>query len=106
MTSLFWFAFFALAYIYIVYPLLVWVLASAVGRPPRKADVTPSVVLLIPAYNEEPHIEAKLRNSLELDYPRDRLQIVVANDGSTDRTEALARPFEAQGVRILTMPQN
>ena len=106
MTRFFWISFITLAYIYFLYPLTVWALAALFGRQPQKLPVTPNLSLLIPAYNEEAHIETKLRNSLSLDYPRDRLEIVVANDGSTDRTEALARSFEGQGVRILTMPQN
>jgi cellulose synthase/poly-beta-1,6-N-acetylglucosamine synthase-like glycosyltransferase len=104
MILLFWVSVALLAYIYAGYPALVWVLAGLFGREPQRADVTPAVSLLIPAYNEAAHIEAKLRNSVALDYPRDRLEIVVADDGSTDETLAIARRFQAEGVTVLTYP--
>ncbi|MBI4355956.1 MAG: glycosyltransferase family 2 protein [Candidatus Omnitrophica bacterium] len=92
-----------LLYIYAGYPIVVWVLARLFGREPRRRGILPMVSLLIPAYNEEAHIEAKLRNSLRLDYPRDRLEIVVASDGSTDRTNDLVRRFRGQRVRLVAM---
>ena len=106
MTTLFWVSFWVLCYVYAGYPLLVWALARVFGRDPMKRDITPSVSLLIPAYNEQAHIEAKLRNSLHLDYPKDRLEIVVASDGSTDRTNAIATRFRPQGVTLLAMRDN
>jgi cellulose synthase/poly-beta-1,6-N-acetylglucosamine synthase-like glycosyltransferase len=106
MTLLFWTSLAALAYIYAGYPVLVWGLARAFGRKPRTQNITPRVSLLIAAYNEEAHIEAKLVNSLALDYPKDRLEIVVASDGSTDRTDAVVKRFRAQGVRLISMRDN
>ena len=90
MHRFFWISLAALIYIYFGYPVIVWVLARLVGREPLQRDITPTVSLLIPAYNEETHIEAKLRNSLALDYPKEKLEIIVASDGSTDRTNAIA----------------
>ena len=106
MTVLFWIALGALLYMYAGYPLLVWILARLVGREPQRTGAVPSVSLLIPAYNEEAHIETKLRNSLALDYPQDRLEIIVASDGSTDRTNAIVQQFASRGVTLLAMPQN
>ncbi len=106
MTLTFWLSFGTLLYIYAGYPLLVWGLARLFGREPRKADITPAVSLLLPVYNEEAYIEQKLRNSLALDYPKDKLEIVVASDGSTDRTNALVKRFEARGVRLLAVSDN
>ena len=103
MTGVFWISLITLVYIYVGYPLLVWGLARVFGREPRRATITPTVSLLIPAYNEEAYIEEKLRNSLALRYPSDRLEIVVASDGSTDRTDQLARGFRSQGVKVLAM---
>ena len=57
----------------------------------RAADVLPTVALVIAAHNEEDVIEAKLENALALDYPRDRLRIIVASDASSDRTDELVR---------------
>ena len=101
---MFWFSFVILMYIYFGYPLLVGMLARLVGREPRREPILPAVSLVIPAHNEEAYLEEKLRNSLSLDYPRDRLEIVVASDGSTDQTNAIAQRFRAQGVRLLALP--
>ena len=106
MIGLFWISLATLFYIYAGYPMLVWALARCFGREPMKREITPSVSLLIPAYNEAAHIEAKLRNSLRLDYPKDRLDIVVASDGSTDRTNAIVTQFKPKGVRLLVMRDN
>ena len=102
----FWVSLLALVYIYAGYPALAWVLARLFGREPVKRDITPSVSLLISAYNEAGHIESKLRNSLALDYPRQLLEIVVASDGSTDETNAIAKRFEPQGIRLIVMRDN
>ena len=106
MASLFWLAFLTLVYIYIGYPLLVAGLASAFGREPARQPIAPVVSLYIPAYNEEAHIEAKLANSLALDYPAGRLEIIVASDGSTDRTNALVRRYDSRGVKLVAMRDN
>jgi cellulose synthase/poly-beta-1,6-N-acetylglucosamine synthase-like glycosyltransferase len=62
------------------------------------------VSLIVAAYNEESVIEAKIRNSLELDYPLEKLEIIIASGGSTDRTVEIARSFEFQNVRVLELP--
>ena len=59
-------------------------------RRVREADVEPTVAVIVAAYNEEEVIERRIANLLELDYPRDQLEIVVTSDASTDRTEELA----------------
>jgi cellulose synthase/poly-beta-1,6-N-acetylglucosamine synthase-like glycosyltransferase len=61
----------------------------------------PSVSVLIAAYNEEAVIEERLKNALEMDYPRDKLEIVVASDGSTDRTAEIVGRYADRGVRLL-----
>ena len=106
MTHLFWFSFVVLGYAYVAYPLLVWGLSRLFGREPRRQAMIPPVSLLIPAHNEEARIEEKLRNSLALDYPKERLEIVVASDGSTDRTDAIVRQFESRGVRLLSLREH
>jgi cellulose synthase/poly-beta-1,6-N-acetylglucosamine synthase-like glycosyltransferase len=66
----------------------------------------PSVTLLIAAFNEEAVLRQKLENSLALDYPRERLRILVASDGSTDATEAIAREFSRSRVELLALSPN
>lgn len=106
MRTLCWFSLGTLGYIYFGYPILVTLLARFFGREPKKAAITPRVSLLIPAYNEEAHLEERLRKSLLLDYPKESLEIVVASDGSTDRTNAIAASFQDKGIRLIAMPAN
>jgi len=88
------------AYAYVGYTLLICLLARVWGRRAQAAElrdeVCPSVSLLISALNEEKWIRARVINALRQDYPPDRLTIVVASDGSTDRTGAIVRALAAQ----------
>ncbi len=97
-----------LIYNYFLYPLAIILSAklrsaSAVATP--RAPSAPSVSLIIAAYNEERVIDAKIRNSLALDYPKDRLQILVVSDGSTDSTPQIVQRYQAQGVVSLHQAQ-
>jgi len=98
---LFWLSALAVVYTYIGYPLLIGLLARVIRHPVRSAPITPSVSLVIPAYNEANVIAHKLENSLALDYPREALEIVVISDGSTDGTNQIVRRFADRGVRLL-----
>lgn len=89
-----------LVYTFVGYPALMAAWARVAPRPVRSAPITPRVTLLICAHNEEDVIERKLENSLRIDYPRELLEILVVDDGSTDRTAEIVRRFEARGVRL------
>lgn len=98
-----------LLYNYLLYPFGVMLIARLRGSRPApgtawKNAEWPSVTLIIAAYNEERVIEAKIHNSLGLDYPKDRLSIVVISDGSTDSTPLIMRSFENQGILSLHEP--
>jgi len=94
-------------YAYIGYPASLLALRLFLRRPVRKRSCTPFVSLLIPAYNERDVIARKIQNSMDLDYPAGRLEIVVASDGSTDGTAEAAQQFAGSGrVRVLAFPQN
>jgi cellulose synthase/poly-beta-1,6-N-acetylglucosamine synthase-like glycosyltransferase len=71
----------------------------------RRAECTPRVTLIITAYNEEQALAAKLENTLTLDYPQSCLEVMVASDCSSDRTDEIARKFAARGVRLYRQPQ-
>src|SRR5215470_8837977 len=94
-----------MAFIYVGYPALMLALSFVLRRPVRRADITPLVSVIIAAYNEERDIEAKLKNTLAFDYPRDRLEIIVASDCSTDRTDEIVRGYSAQGVILRRQPE-
>jgi len=93
-----------MAFIYVGYPALIFALSLFFRRPIRRADITPRVSMIIAAYNEERDIAAKLKNALELDYPRDRIEIIVASDCSTDGTDEIVRGFGAHGVILHRQP--
>jgi len=97
---IFWLSVGLAAYVYAGYPLLL--AAAARWRPRTRLDEghEPRVSLVIAAHNEEKVLGEKLENSLALDYPRERLEIVVASDGSDDGTNAVARGFADRGVRL------
>src|SRR5438270_13517465 len=88
-----WICLAAVLYADVGYPVLIYALAKLFGRRrrvlPPADDQLPTVSLLIAAYNEESVIEDRLRNALRLDYPKDKLEIVVATDGCSDRTAAV-----------------
>src|SRR2546421_507476 len=86
---LFWASLGALAWTHVGYPLAAAAVARVRRRRVRREDVLPSVTLIVAAHDEEAVIEGRLENLLALDYPADRLEIVVASDASGDRTDAL-----------------
>lgn len=105
LEAVFWTSVAIAAYTYMGYALVISLLAKTVRRPHHMQPITPRVTLLVAAYNEQDVIEAKLDNCLALDYPRDRLEIVVVADGSTDRTPELAARYRAHGVRVEYRPE-
>jgi cellulose synthase/poly-beta-1,6-N-acetylglucosamine synthase-like glycosyltransferase len=103
MTAAFWSVVGLVVYVYAGYPLLIWALARLRPSRVRRGDALPSVSFVIAAYNEEEAIAAKLENTLAIDYPADRLEIVVVSDGSTDRTDEIVTSRFAGRVRLLAL---
>lgn len=109
MTTLeftFWAALGLLGYVYAGYPVLVWMLSRVRPRPIRSAPATPTITVVIAAHNEERCIAAKIENCLGLDYPSDRLNVIVVSDGSVDRTPALVAECESRlpdRVRLIAL---
>ncbi len=90
----------ALFYTYAGYPLLLALISTLRPKRVRRDKFEPTATIIITAYNEERALAAKLENSLALDYPRELLEIIVASDCSSDRTDEIAREFSARGVRL------
>ena len=101
----FWLTVGIVLYAYGGYALCVGVLAHLRPRPARAGGIQPSVSLIVPAYNEAAYIAAKLENSLALEYPRDRLEILVISSGSTDATVEIAQRFASCGVRTIAQAE-
>ncbi|HUH12244.1 MAG TPA: glycosyltransferase family 2 protein [Longimicrobiales bacterium] len=95
----------ACAYVYFGYPLLLLVLARTRPRPVRGARVHPRLTVVVPAHNEGEVIAAKVRSTLANGYPADRLEVLVASDGSSDETVARARAAGDGRVRVLDLPR-
>jgi cellulose synthase/poly-beta-1,6-N-acetylglucosamine synthase-like glycosyltransferase len=89
-----------LAYIYMGYPALILLLAKFFRRPVNKASITPPVTIVIPTFNEEVVIAEKIENTLHLDYRQDRLQILVCDDASEDRTVEIVKSYGWAGVEL------
>lgn len=114
MLILFWVCFAVVAYIYLGYPLLLWL--DVFGRPKQARDARfersingatgdlPLLSVIVAAHNEEAAIEAKILNLLASDYPRDRLEILIGSDGSSDRTEEIVRRYRRDGVGLISFP--
>ncbi|WP_044749195.1 glycosyltransferase family 2 protein [Bacillus alveayuensis] len=91
---LFWFLILLTVYIYFGYPILLNGLAKFITKSSNADEnYTPTVTMFIAAYNEEKVIGDKLQNSVELDYPKDKLEIIVVSDDSTDRTNEIVEQF-------------
>jgi cellulose synthase/poly-beta-1,6-N-acetylglucosamine synthase-like glycosyltransferase len=101
MAVVFWLSVALLVYTYFLYPGLLWLLTIRKKVPrPEPPDAWQSVTVVIAAYNEAIVISDKIENTLALDYPADRLQIVVVSDRSDDGTDEIAQAFEARGVVV------
>lgn len=104
--SLWVFLTFLIFYQYLGFPLLLWLFARMLGKAHSiDEDYEPTVTLIISAYNEEAVIRGKIENSLALDYPPDKLHIMVVSDCSTDRTDKIVQEFSAASVQLLRMPE-
>lgn len=107
---LFWASAALIVYSYAGYPAVLALLTRGKSRDaaPESDGATPrdlpTVTLIVPACNEERWIARKIENSLALDYPRERLEIIIASDGSDDRTVAIAQNYEANELSVVAFP--
>jgi biofilm PGA synthesis N-glycosyltransferase PgaC len=97
---LFWLAFSMLGYICIGYPVVARIRAATRPKTRRRSPIEPTITIIVAAYNEAARIERRLHNLLALDYPKDKLEILVGSDGSTDDTVARAQAFASAGVIV------
>jgi len=95
---IFWIIVFIILYTYFGYPIFVYLLSLFINNKVKKKNIEPKVTLLITAHNEEKKIRKKLENTLELDYPKDKLEVIVASDGSNDMTDKIVQEFRDKRV--------
>jgi cellulose synthase/poly-beta-1,6-N-acetylglucosamine synthase-like glycosyltransferase len=101
---IYWAAIAMIFYVYLGYPLVLLLLSTYYQKPVNTEEVMPEVTLLICAYNEEEIIEDKIKNSLDIDYPEEKLKIVIASDGSTDLTNDIVRQYANERVIFIAYP--
>ena len=99
----FWACCIVLLYVYVLYPLLVRLLARRIGLSIARGDCLPSVTIIVTAYNEEKSMQAKLDNLSGLNYPKELVRILVASDGSSDQTDAIAAAYDPKVVTVLRL---
>ena len=95
---------FMVVYPYVVYPVLLKALCFFRSREIPAGDGMPGMTVIISAFNEEDVIAKKIDNTLALDYPGDKVEIIVVSDNSTDRTDEIVRSYELRGVILLPQP--
>ena len=107
MKIVFWSSAFVILYAYAGYPMVLLFLRIFIHRRVRKSPIEPYVTLVIPAYNESRVIGAKILNAVALDYPVNKLEVLIASDGSSDGTVEAARQLsDGSRIRVLAFPQN
>jgi len=95
---------FLIFFSYFGYPLTLLLVGWVRGKEVKRAEFYPSVTFIVTVHNEEKRIKDKLENTLSLDYPKGKLQILVASDGSTDRTSEIVRRYGTRGAEIIDIP--
>lgn len=120
MKIVFFVCLFLVVYVYALYPAVIFVLASMArgkrvsrgGKPgsdgPARIDhgqELPSVSIVLSAFNEESIIEERIKNCLSVDYPSSKMEILIASDGSTDRTNEIVEAYSEAGVRLVAFDQ-
>lgn len=105
----FWVLLFLLVLCYGLFPLTLPFVSELFKRRHRDIDENfelPTVSLLISAFNEEAVIERKIQNILEIDYPKDKLEVLIGDDGSADKTAEIIARYKDQGITLVKAPQN
>ena len=91
---------------YAFYPIVIWAIGRITPLKFRRTDINPHISIIIPAYNEEKSIERKILNTLSLEYPKDKVEILVGSDGSNDESATLIKKFTNRGVQLLDFKTN
>jgi poly-beta-1,6-N-acetyl-D-glucosamine synthase len=93
----------AIVYVLVGYPLLLALIARGNSNPVRKDAVLRTVSVVIAARNGEKFLATKLRSILDLNYPRELMQVIVVSDGSTDNTAEVVQSFASEGIELCTI---
>jgi poly-beta-1,6-N-acetyl-D-glucosamine synthase len=102
---LFWSSLFLILFAYAGYPICLYLRARLWARPVRRGSALPTITILIAAHDEEIHLPAKLQNLSQLDYPEDRLRIVVVSDGSSDATNKILAAWQNPALQAVILDE-
>src|ERR1700735_1177106 len=105
MTLVFWLLVFVVVYVYFGYPLLLKLHLLGRSNSWHRGEAQPLISVIVAAHNEESVIESKITNLLSSDYPRERVEVLIGSDGSSDSTEDVVRKFAGEGVGLISFPQ-
>ena len=105
LEGIFYLSLLGVVYAYFIYPITIYIVGLCKHNKVCNATVNCSVTVIIAAYNEEKRIFNKIKNTLEVDYFNDDLQVIVVSDGSTDKTNDIILDFKKNGVELLPIPE-
>lgn len=105
MKIIFWSSILIVFYVYVAYPIIIYLVSLFYKKRIKIKYLYPTVSILMSVYNEENNIENKIKNLLELDYPIERLEILIGSDGSTDRTEEIIAKYTNEKLRLYQQPK-
>jgi len=103
LVVIFWVSVFMVFFAYIGYPLSLKLISKFRKYENKKCYITPKVTVIISAYNEEKRIREKIENTLGLNYLKERMQIIVVSDGSTDSTNQILREYKEKGIELIEL---
>ncbi|MFZ5979899.1 MAG: glycosyltransferase family 2 protein [Candidatus Zixiibacteriota bacterium] len=103
--AVFWLSFFLISWAYFGYLLTLKIISLVYQKKLVRQDFTPDISIVITVYNEEKRIREKLDNTLSLDYPPEKREIIIVSDGSDDETENIVRTYIDKGVKLLAIPE-
>ena len=98
--GLFWIFLLLILYCYLGYPLSLCLLTKFISKPVQKANIFPQISIVLSVWNEADVIESKINNLLSLNYPKDRMEILIGSDGSTDKTNEIIKRFKNPRVHL------
>src|SRR5262245_10039011 len=99
--AIFWTALACITYVYLGYPVLLLLWRRLMARPVRKRYFQPAVSLVVVMHNERRNVHPKMQNCLDLDYPSDKLQLIVSLDAPTDGTDSLVSDYTHHSVDVI-----
>ena len=103
---LFWTAIAFFIYVFGIFTVLIILRGTLFPKPSHQENITPAVSMIVAAYNEEASIAAKIENSLALDYPPDKFEVLIGSDGSADRTAEIVQQFTDSRIRFFDLPRS